>query len=157
MGSSSTLNVEDASVGRDGDVIVAAIGTDGGGQRVRVVGEHGTAADPTFRRVHRTILRATCERLLHLEWIASKTPAEGVRALTGPRGTWPPVAPVTGERDDLAAGHEAERQRMIPAREVSEALEAFAQESASPALNAPDRDPQTFRDLARCCRRRTPG
>ena len=80
------LDVEDASVGRDGDVIVAAIGTDGGGQHVRVVGEHGTAADPMFRCVHRTILRATGERLLRLEWIAGKTPAEGVRALTVPRG-----------------------------------------------------------------------
>jgi hypothetical protein len=46
------IDVEDAPLGPDSDVVVAAIGTDGGGQDIRVVGEAGTATDTTFGRVH---------------------------------------------------------------------------------------------------------
>jgi hypothetical protein len=53
------------------------------------------------------------------------------------------------QRDDLAAGYRAERQGMATARESPEPFEALAQESPPPALDAPDRDSQTSRDLSR--------
>src|SRR6266852_9349103 len=56
---------------------------------------------------------------------------------------------LTGQRDDLAAGHRVEFRRMAPAREIPKAFEALAQESASPALDAPDGDAHAIRDLTR--------
>src|ERR1700680_1973912 len=56
---------------------------------------------------------------------------------------------LTGQRDDLAAGHRAEFQRMAPAGEIPKALEALQQESPAPALDAPDGNPQAIRDLTR--------
>ena len=56
---------------------------------------------------------------------------------------------LTGQRDDLAAGHRAEFQSMAPAREIPKALEALPQESPAPALDAPDGNPQAIRDLTR--------
>jgi len=46
------IDVKEAPLGPDGDVVVAAIGTDGGAQNVRGVGEPGTATDATFGRMH---------------------------------------------------------------------------------------------------------
>jgi hypothetical protein len=56
---------------------------------------------------------------------------------------------LTGQRDDLAAGHGAEFRSMAVARKISKPLEALPQESASPALDAPNGNPQAIRDLAR--------
>jgi hypothetical protein len=47
------IDVEKAPVGAHGDVVMAAIGQDGGGEFVRVVDEHGSAPDRTFGRGHR--------------------------------------------------------------------------------------------------------
>jgi hypothetical protein len=79
------IDVEEAPLGPDGDVVMAAIGTDGRAQKVCVVREPGTAPDPTFGGRHGRLLRAAGERLLRLERIARETPAEGVRSLV-PRG-----------------------------------------------------------------------
>ena len=46
------IDVEEAPLGSYGDVVVTAIGTDGGGQNVRLVGEPGTALDTTLGRAH---------------------------------------------------------------------------------------------------------
>src|SRR6266545_1650024 len=69
-----------------------------------------------------------------------------------PAAVWPGVLlpdRLTRQRDDLAAGHRAEFRCMAPAREIPKARKALAQESASPALDAPDGDAQAIRDLTR--------
>jgi hypothetical protein len=48
------LNVEEASVGSYRHVAMATIGTNGGGQYVRVVGEDGTATGTMFGHGHRS-------------------------------------------------------------------------------------------------------
>jgi hypothetical protein len=46
------IDVEEAPLGPDGDVVMAAIGTDGRGQNVCVGRKPGTVPDPTFGGVH---------------------------------------------------------------------------------------------------------
>jgi hypothetical protein len=60
-----------------------------------------------------------------------------------------PTDRLTGQRDDLAAGHRAEFQCMAPAREILKALEVLTQEPPAPALDAPNGDSQAIRDLTR--------
>src|SRR3990172_4549732 len=55
---------------------------------------------------------------------------------------------LTGQRNDLATGHRAELRRMATSIEISEALEAPAQEPRSPALDSLDGNPQSCPDRA---------
>ena len=56
---------------------------------------------------------------------------------------------LTRQRDDLAASDRAELQGMTTARQIAEPLEALAEESPSPAFDAPHGDSQAARDLTR--------
>ena len=56
---------------------------------------------------------------------------------------------LTRQRDDLTASDRAERQGMTTARQIAEPLEALAEESSSPAFDAPPGDSQAPRNLTR--------
>ena len=93
------IDVEEAPLGPDGDVVVAAIGTDRGGQNVRSVTSPGRLPARRLVACMEAPMRYG-QRPVRLERIAGETPTEGVRPLV-PRGN-------EAEKRDAQLGHGVE-------------------------------------------------